>query len=182
MIHAGIRGRGTLAMLRSGNGVPETGLIAGVMIRQQARSEATIAVTAAGNAPYFSRRVAIDILGKTDPYIAHLAQRAGGNVGHGKFDIEYSLSRRPDVIVTPWSAEFSVEGLEPQYAASAYIDSDYRVALLRTRRFVEEYKDRALRIQYLWDDGDVSNAALYARQGTPEGKSLANWTQPIIGR
>jgi hypothetical protein len=169
-------------MLRSGNGIPETGLIAGVVIRQQARPDAIVAVTAAGLAPYFSRRGAIDILGKTDPHIAHLEPRAGGNVGHGKFDIDYSLSRRPDVIVTPWSADFSIEWLEPEYAASPYVDSDYRVALLRTRRFVEEYQDRALRIRYVWDNGDVSNAAIYARRRTPEAESLTSWRLPTVGR
>jgi hypothetical protein len=139
-------------------------------------------VTSAGVAPYFSRRRAVDILGKTDAYIAHLHPRAGGDIGHGKFDIDYSLSRRPDLIVTPWSFDFNIEQLEPRYAVSPFIENDYRVALLRTRRFVEEYKDRVLRIQYLWDDGDVSNAAIYARQGTPEAETLTNWTLPIIGR
>jgi hypothetical protein len=90
------------------------------------------------------------------------------------------LSRGPDLIVTPWSPDFNIEQLEPRYAVSPFIDHDYRVALLRTRRFAEEYKDRALRIQYWWDDGDVSNAAIYARQG--EAESLTNWTPPIIGR
>jgi hypothetical protein len=182
IIDAGIRGFGTLAMLRDQNGGPETGLIAAVMIRQHARPEATVAVTSAGVAPYFSRRRAVDILGKTDAHIAHLHPRAGGDIGHGKFDIDYSLSRGPDLIVTPWSLDFNIEQLEPRYAVTPFIENDYRVALLRTRRFVEEYKDRAIRIQYLWDDGDVSNAAIYARQGTPEAESLTNWTPPIIGR
>jgi hypothetical protein len=182
IIHAGIRGGGTLAMLRDHNGGPETGLIAAVMIRQHARPDATVAVTSAGVAPYFSRRRAVDILGKTDAHIAHLRPRAGGDIGHGKFDIDYSLSRGPDLIVTPWSLDFKIEQLEPRYAVSPFIDNDYRVALLRTRRFIQEYKDRALPIQYLWDNGDVSDAAIYARRGTPEGESLTNWTQPIIGR
>ena len=182
IIHAGIRGFGTLATLREYNGSPETGLIAGVMIRQHARPESTLAVTSAGNAPYFSRRGAVDMLGKTDAHIAHLHPRAGGDIGHGKFDFDYSLSREPDLIVTPWSLDFRIERLDARYAVSPFIDSDFRAALLLTRRFVEDYKDRALRVEYVWDDGDVSRAAIYARRGTPEAEGLTNWTQPVIGR
>jgi hypothetical protein len=181
-VDAGIHGRGTLAMLRLGNGTPETGLIAGLMIRQHARPEATVAVTAAGIAPYFSRRRALDLLGKTDPHIAHLERRAGGRVGHGKFDIDYSLSRQPDLIVAPWSAGFSVEWLDPQYAASPSVASDYRVALIGARRFVEEYKGRVVPFRYAFDNGEVAEAAIYARRSTPEADTIVSWTPPIIGR
>ena len=181
IVHAGIRGFGTLATLREFNGSPETGVIAGVMIRQHARPDSTLAVTSAGNAPYFSRRRAVDMLGKTDAHIAHLHPRAGGDIGHGKFDFDYSLSRGPDLIVTPWSLDY-LERLQPWYAVSPFFDSDFRAALLLTRRFVDEYKDRGLRVEYMWEDGDASRAAIYARQGTPEAESLLSWTLPDIGR
>jgi hypothetical protein len=182
IIGSGIHGRGTLAMLRIGNGVPETGLIAGVMIRQQARPEAAIAVTAAGIAPYFSRRPAIDILGKTDAHVARLERHPGGRIGHGKFDIDYSLSREPALIVTPWPADFSIEGLDPAYAASPFLDGDYRVAFLRTRRFVDDYKPSALRVRYTLPDGEVQESTIYARQSTAEAATLRGWIAPRIER
>ena len=182
IIHAGIRGGGTLAMLRDHNGGPETGLIAALMIRQHARPDATVAVTSAGVAPIFSRRRAVDILGKTDAHIAHLHPRAGGDIGHGKFDIDYSLSRGPDLIVTPWSLDFNIERLEPRYAVSPSLKTITALRSIARDASSRKYKRPCAPHPELWDDGDVSNAAIYARQGTPEAESLTNWTQPIIGR
>jgi hypothetical protein len=59
----------------------------------------TLAVAALGKMPFFSRLFAHDILGLADPVIAHLPVSSGFFVpGHLKFDPDYTLSRRPDVI------------------------------------------------------------------------------------
>lgn len=60
---------------------------------------ATVAVDAAGKIPYFSGLRAIDMLGLNDRHIARRPASRGG-VGHGKFDPDYVLSRRPDLIAT----------------------------------------------------------------------------------
>ena len=59
----------------------------------------TLAVGALGKMPYFSDLYAMDILGLADPVIAHMPA-AGGvfEPGHEKYNADYTLSRRPDVI------------------------------------------------------------------------------------
>ena len=65
-------------------------------------TRATIAVIWAGTLPYYSGRPAIDLLGKSDPYIAHLAPDLSGDIawngmtsvpGHNKYDLRYSILR-----------------------------------------------------------------------------------------
>jgi hypothetical protein len=53
----------------------------------------------------------VDVLGKSDPVIAHedsksdrLGTQIGFAPGHSKFDLSYSLGTlRPDVLVEPWN-------------------------------------------------------------------------------
>jgi len=79
----------------------------GLFVRDITEQDAVVAFVAAGAAPYFSGREAIDILGKSDPYIAHLrspeADTAGWTdyrPGHNKWDYRYVLDKlRPDVFV-----------------------------------------------------------------------------------
>ena len=66
---------------------------------------ATVGVIWAGTLPYYADRYAIDYLGKSDPYVAHLAADVSGDSGwggmisipgHNKYDLEYSIvQRRP---------------------------------------------------------------------------------------
>jgi hypothetical protein len=73
---------------------------------------AEIAVTAAGTEPYFlPDRYVIDLLGKSDPVIAHGAVRLTLNLanvpnlrpGHMKWDYAYSIGKlQPDLIVNLW--------------------------------------------------------------------------------
>ena len=59
----------------------------------------TLAVMALGKMPFFSDLYTQDMLGLADPVIAHLpAGRGFFWPGHAKFDPDYTLSRRPDVI------------------------------------------------------------------------------------
>lgn len=76
--------------------------------------QATIAVFAAGAIPYFSKRPAIDLLGKCDAKIAHEPARihagdpeyksefTGFHPGHMKRDYAYSIGElKPDLLVEP---------------------------------------------------------------------------------
>jgi hypothetical protein len=59
----------------------------------------TLAVAALGKMPFFSGLYAHDVLGLADPLIAHLPASSGLFVpGHLKFDPDYTLSRKPDLI------------------------------------------------------------------------------------
>jgi arabinofuranosyltransferase len=70
---------------------------------------ATVASFSAGVIPYYSRRRAIDPLGKCDATIAALPAHVGaawhpqsGRPGHDKYDLDYSLkSKRPTAIQLP---------------------------------------------------------------------------------
>jgi hypothetical protein len=70
-------------------------------VEKVADSNASVAVRLAGTYPYFSKRLCFDLLGKCDPYIAHLPAHPEINrAGHNKFDYTYSLTvHKPDIIL-----------------------------------------------------------------------------------
>ena len=63
--------------------------------------EDTIAVFRAGIVPYYSELPAVDLLGKSDPVIAHEPiQPHRIKSGHNKFDFDYSLGHlQPDLVM-----------------------------------------------------------------------------------
>ncbi len=73
----------------------------GLFLRAIAAPEDTIAVFAAGIVPYFSELHAVDLLGKSDPVIAHAPIQAHRiKSGHNKFDFDYSLGQlQPDLVM-----------------------------------------------------------------------------------
>jgi hypothetical protein len=79
----------------------------------------------AGVTPYFSRRRAVDVLGKSDRHIAKLPARVV-SPGHAKWDWDYVLSeRRPDVFQAP------SRGLGER--------ADFRAAYVRVVKSPEHY-------------------------------------------
>ena len=76
-------------------------------LRQTTEPTATTAVVWAGALPYFSHRPAIDLLGKSDPVIAHLDPLDRPlQPGHTKWDYEYSMNQlRPDVVAQVFSPQ-----------------------------------------------------------------------------
>jgi hypothetical protein len=75
----------------------------GLLIREGTAGDAIVAVHAAGHMPYFSDRIAIDILGKNDSVVAHGKSSARFYPGHNKWDYAYSIKRcRPDVLADEW--------------------------------------------------------------------------------
>lgn len=61
---------------------------------------AVLAIDAAGKIPHFSGLTTIDMLGLNDQTIAHEPPARDFLVGHSKFDPDYIISRRPDLIAT----------------------------------------------------------------------------------
>jgi hypothetical protein len=93
---------------------PESGDVQiGLYLKENTPPDAVVADTAAGSVFYFSRRTGVDLLGKTDPYIARQAPAAGGMVpGHNKFDYSYSLDeRQPDYVVSGFLLPVSEEDM-----------------------------------------------------------------------
>lgn len=83
--------------------------------------DATVALAGAGIVPYFTDRPYIDLLGKTDPVIAHLPMDRAIipelKPGHMKWDYAYSIGElQPDVVLELW--------VQPQ-DAGPYLDADY---------------------------------------------------------
>jgi len=71
----------------------------GLHIKEHTDPRAVIAVHAAGQIPYFSERMTIDLLGKSDPFIAKGAPATDFAPGHNKWNYNYSiLQLRPDLI------------------------------------------------------------------------------------
>ncbi len=85
--------------------------------------QARVAVVTAGAISYFSERPTIDLLGKSDAYVARLpihdADYKHLRPGHMKYDYDYSIGQlKPDVIVQLWGEN------EP---AKQYMKVDYMV-------------------------------------------------------
>jgi arabinofuranosyltransferase len=80
-----------------------------LLLRKITTADAKLAVGRAGTIPYFADRPCLDLLGKTDRYIAHQSMRRSLSglhrfiefrPGHMKYDTDYSIGRQaPDVIV-----------------------------------------------------------------------------------
>jgi hypothetical protein len=72
---------------------------------KDATSDTTrVAVVWAGTLPYFARRPAVDLLGKSDPVIAKHAPVLPFLPGHDRFDYDYSIGvLKPDLVVQLWS-------------------------------------------------------------------------------
>jgi hypothetical protein len=72
----------------------------GLYLRDNAPPDASIATTAAGIIPYYSRLYTLDVLGLNDEYIAHEVPARGSRPGHTKSAPEsYLLQKQIDYLV-----------------------------------------------------------------------------------
>ncbi len=96
--------------------------IADLLVDAYGRQPPTLAVTAAGSIPFWTRFPCIDMLGLNDPYIARSRPEDLGHgfIGHEHGDGAYILGRKPDIIQPcgPWG------GIEPCYRAAKELHSD----------------------------------------------------------
>lgn len=83
---------------------------AGIDLAEYADAQGSVAVAAAGTVPYYSGLRGVDVLGKSDRYIARLGGDGvyGDTVtpGHNKYDLHYSIEKlQPDAIydAVSWS-------------------------------------------------------------------------------
>jgi len=97
-------------------------------VRKSTTPQASIAVVTAGAIPYFADRPAIDLLGKNDPYIAHLPSHTPASLedirpGHMKWDYDYSIGQlEPDMIVQLWGDKEIAYAYIQQYYTVVEID------------------------------------------------------------
>jgi hypothetical protein len=130
----------------------------GVWLNQHLPKESTIATLVAGSLPYYAQRRTIDLLGLTDAQIGrHGHIETSARVGHQRYDSDYVLSRRPDVIVLQETGrsmgprfgddewpKFTVEEMEYVHAMEDLLRQDltkrmyeYRPALLPNGTYLE---------------------------------------------
>jgi arabinofuranosyltransferase len=167
-------GATSLTVLDDDNGEPRQGLVTGLLIDRFTRPEATIAVVAAGNVSYFGRRYAIDLLGKSDPHIARLPAHPGSRVGHSKFDAEYSLGLRPDLVVPFWIHKLAIDPWAVEQAAQG--GDAFIAAIVGSPTFRQQYLPHPIPLPYLMEHNSV-----YVRTSSPEMARRALWKEPQIG-
>jgi hypothetical protein len=97
-----------------------------------------LAIDAAGKVPFFSGLRTVDMLGLNDRYIAHIHTRQA-HVGHDKYDADYVLSRKPDLIAT-WIDDDSLD-LRFGLTRCKYEQAGYRIAFLVNARAESSGKD-----------------------------------------
>lgn len=110
-----------------------------VILNDIAEPEATIAVTAAGTLPYYVDLRAIDMLGKSDKYIASLPPNLTGHPGfmglssvpgHNKYDLEYSIIElQPTYVSTLEWGTNDVSQQVSNYGLFAYQDEEILIIL-----------------------------------------------------
>jgi hypothetical protein len=72
-------------------------VLVGKHLAQERYAGRLLAVDAAGKVPFYSGLRAVDMLGLNDEHIAHLPT-GFFEAGHNKYDADYVLSRRPDLV------------------------------------------------------------------------------------
>lgn len=155
------------------NGDPFEQVVVAAELRKNASPTSSIAVIPAGFVPYFTRLQAIDLLGKSDKHIAQLAHKAGAPVGHGKIDLDYSLGKQPDYVIScrPRNIARDIQALPPQGS------TDYLWTLLASRPFRNDYEPNPVPDPFL-----LERTAVYVRRDSPEMAKLTSWRGVVVER
>jgi hypothetical protein len=139
------------------NGDPHEQLQVAALINKNSRPHARVAVLASGIVPYFTRRPAVDLLGKNDKHVARLTPLPRSLIGHGKIDPGHSLRGLPDLVVS-YRSDGAVRSLSGEARLPKYV-----FELLSSDRFRRGYRDHAIEERFL-----LVNTAVYTRPGSPE--------------
>ena len=113
------------------NGAARKHVNIAIAINALTDENATIGVFWAGTIPYYADRVAIDFLGKSDPYIANLPPDLSGEMGwlgmnsvpgHNKYDLNYSIKK----LLPTYVQEFEVGSQDLNaWGAEHYVNVKY---------------------------------------------------------
>jgi hypothetical protein len=163
------------SLLEPGRGREADTVVTGVLVGRHTRPEARVAVFAAGAVPYFSERVTVDMLGKTDPRLAHLPARVPRAIGHAKFDAGLSLAQQPDLVVSLVPASM-MAALQSSGGTSAETFHAL-TALARDPVFLRDYRPYPVPLPFL-----EARSAVFVRGDSPERERLSAWREPGLGR
>lgn len=119
----------------------------GRWLRDNVPDETLIAVIAAGAIPFESGLRTIDMVGLNDEYIAHRDLDVGLlPAGHEKYDSEYVLDRRPDIIIlADFLTDYPFD--EGAYSSLGGTLIAARADLLSRPRLWAEYEARSVQIE-----------------------------------
>jgi hypothetical protein len=140
---------------------------------RHSRPDARIAVHAAGIAPYFSHRYAVDWLGKTDAHVARLPPH-DDHIGHNRYDPEYSLGRGVDLVAMAWlprgisrctpKDRRSVGDAAPPWVSAMYLSPTFQ------REFCNHASEQS------------DALPIYVRGSAPEALSVESWAPLAASR
>ena len=155
----------------NGNGDPREQIVVANLINKNALPESSVAVIAAGIVPYFTRRYAIDILGKSDKHIARLTPIPGAMIGHGKLDPEYTFEeKRPDLVVScrnnGWTNNLHAAPRVP----------DPVISILTSRAFIVNYRPHPIE-----EDFTLGATTLYTNASSLEVQRRRSWKSVRVG-
>lgn len=111
--------------------VNEENVNAAIALNQLTKGDATVGVLHAGSIPYYTGRVAIDFLGKSDRHVAQLAPDTSGKAGwygiismpgHNKYDLNYSIGTLQPTYVQRfvWGGQDITEWGKSRYSKVEY--------------------------------------------------------------
>lgn len=150
------------------NGDPREQLQLAVLVKKNAHPDSSIAVIAAGIVPYFTRLEAVDVLGKSDRYIARLRPFPGSKIGHGKIDPGHSLSKDPDLVVSYVSLA-AVRSLPPGSRSTNYVGT-----FLGSSAFQSRYLPQPIAEAFL-----LEHTAVFTYRGSRED-SGRRWVPVVV--
>lgn len=142
-------------------------VILGLAIERNTEPDALVAHYWAGATPYFSQRPAHDMLGKSDAHIAHLPGHPGQwQPGHTKYDAAWTLSQKPDVIVTALGAGW----LDPAVRGRGCLGYPALCSLYDDPTFKEWYEPGLVDLPE-----SRYHHAIFIRRGTPRAAAPEAW-------
>lgn len=160
------------------NGAPLLMIPAGVTIDRETAPDTTVATFAIGSLSYYSNRSVIDLLGKADPVIARQSpqpQWSGPSwLGHNKFNIPYSLSLEPDIVIPQLSPD-RVDNQEWLTEQRDTVGEWFAVSLALDPTFQTRYLPNGSNIPYFRDQSNI-----YLRDTSPELSGLDQWESIIV--
>jgi arabinofuranosyltransferase len=166
-------------MLNIGNGIPKPHTRIAVWLKQHSSPSARIAVQAAGTLPYYSNRYIIDLLGKTDPHVAHTRGRKDDCPGHNKYDAKHSFSKKPDYLAVIGPAS-RIRILSREYRRVGEKESrrtfrtrSFIARVMWTKKYLSPYLDNEIAFR-----PSVDPIALLVSSQSSEFKRVSKWIHP----
>lgn len=144
----------------------------GLLLKQNTPPDCKVADFWAGSVFYFSDRYAIDLLGKSDRFIARLpVQSDGTKPGHNKFDFDYSLGTlKPDLVV----ANFALPVQQDQMLQSATGDWAFSGQLYFNPVFQEHCLSNPIGIE-TW-------RTIFVCDWSSQMDNMSNWRELSLGK